>query len=522
MWILLETFWMTDKAVALLKQVAENLPFAIASTIAMSLVIAFWKRIRLFFKRCLGMVEAPKEPLQAYLPEGEIAHTYAADKFRHGFTIPWGWRGALLDAGVVQKELEPKKYRRGAVSKMIARMALSENARVVAWRDKEFPVYLYLSDLFARDHQPMHLEVQAVFSIDPARLMQASLEELTLPPAKISENISQKIALQAQQWVRSMSAEEFYKHGDRLSEWSEMAKGWVRDALTQSAFQIRRVTKLRISSPALDQVIKDYGELSLESEAVRREVERNKVRGALRQAVLAGKLLEARDQKEHEEAVRLIEQEHALKEKALNQELEQAEMTGLEAKLQIWKKKNSLLLQLVDSQGGATTRDVAQKMTENFRRKAVESADSPFSAHEREQIRALLQSYEGMTMKPEEVLAAIAKGADIPSSVFDPLAKIRGAHTLRVGDGWRFFDGSNLWQVRLTRIETRRHGFLWLRESPSRAHFEMRASPDQRRFDQDIVLDKPFRLIAGANIIPVEYLEGTPSRISVRIAEGET
>jgi hypothetical protein len=117
------------------------------------------------------------------------------------------------------------------------------------------------------------------------------------------------------------------------------------------------------------------------------------------------------------------------------------------------------------------------------------------------------------------MLAAVAKGGDIPCSVFDPLAKLRGSHTLRVGDGWKIFDGSSLWQIRLTRIVTRRHGFLWLRESPSLAHFEMRASPEQRRFEQDVILGKPFRLVAGPNEIPVEYIEGTPSRISVRVPE---
>jgi hypothetical protein len=131
----------------------------------------------------------------------------------------------------------------------------------------------------------------------------------------------------------------------------------------------------------------------------------------------------------------------------------------------------------------------------------------------------VLQSCQNKATRPEETLSAVAAKADIPWTVFDPLARIRGSHTLRVGDGWRFFDGDCLWQIRLTRILTRRHGFLWQRESPAQAHFEMRASPHNRHFEQDVALKEKFNLDTGAHGIPVEYLGGTPSRISVRIPE---
>jgi hypothetical protein len=502
----------------LLAKLRENLPLTIATTVVMSLLVAFWRTVMKFIKRRLGLLEAPKEPLQPYMTEGEIAHTFSADKFHHGFTVAWGWRGAIVDAGVVQRELEPRKYRRRAVAKMIAKMGLSENARVIVWRDKEFQVYLYLSDLFARDHQPMQLEIHAVFSIDPARLMLSSVEELTMSPEKISENISTKISIPAQQWVNTMTAQEFYQQDNRLAEWSQMAADWIRNAMSQSPFRIVQVAKFHISSPALDQVYKDYGELALENENAQREIERNKVRGALRQAVLSGKLAEIRDQNDQEYAVRLIEQERTLKDRTLSQELAQTELSGLEAKVQVWKRKNELLMQMVDPQGNApSNRDVLQHMTDTLRKKAVEAADSPFSAQEREHIRGLLQSFQGKSVNPEEVFAAVAKGADIPGAIFDPLLKLRGAHTLRIGDGWRIYDGSSLWQIRLTRIITRRHGFLWMKESPAEACFELRSSPDQRRFEQRAKLEKSFRLTAGANTIPVNYLEGTASRISVEI-----
>lgn len=510
-------FW--DQFKAVLHQLRLNLPLTVATTVAMSLIIGFWKKLLHFVKRHLGLVEPQKEPLHPHLPDGEAPHTYTLDKFRHGFKVGWGWCGAIVDAGVVQRELEPRRYRRRAVARMIASMGLGENARVIVWRDKETPVNLCLKDLFASDHQPMQAEIQTQFKIDPARLMRSSLEELTLPPDEISKQISPKVSLPAQQWVSSMAAADFYRQKDNLPEWSKLAKDWVQRALEGLAFDVVRVTNLRVFSPALDQVYKEYGDLALENENARREVERNKVRGALRQAVLAGKLAEIRDQSEHEDTVRAIEQERALKEKALHQELAQTEVTELEEKLGVWRRKHELLLQMLDpvSGGSQSTGDITQRVTDNLRRAAVEAADSPFSAHEREQIRAVLQSTRGHASRPEEILSAIAKGGDIPCSLFDPLARIRGSHTLRVGDGWRIFDGDSLWQIRLTRISTRRHGFLWHRESPAQAHFEMRASPDNRRFEQDVVLAKPFELTVGHHPIPVEYLGGTPSKISLRI-----
>jgi len=520
MWIALDSGWM-DHAQDLFVRLRSNLPLAIATTIVMSLLVAFWRNVLRFFRRRLGLVEPPKEPLQPYLPEGDVAHALAPGKFCHGFTVHWGWRGAVIDAGVVQQELEPRRYRRRTMARMSARMGLSEDARVVVWRDREFPVHLYLDDLFARDHQPMRLEIRCLFRINPARLMQSSIEEIMLPPAKISEHISSKISLAAQRWVSSMEAREFYDRQDRRAQWSASAMEWVQNALADSPFQALRITGLQISSPALDQVYRDYGELALENETARREIERNKVRGALRQAALAGKLAEIRDEQQHEDAIRMIEQERSLKEKTLRQELEQAELSELENKVRVWRRKQEILLQMLDPAmaeagvAGAGAPDPARRVLDSFRRRAVDNVDSPFSAQERERIRRLLREPHGA--KPEEILSAVARETDIPQAMFDPLTRIRGSHTLRVGDGWRIFDGASLWQIRLTRIKTQRQGFLWRHESPSQAHFEIRASPSNRRYEQEVALGKPFRLTVGSNTIPAQYLGGTPSRISLRI-----
>jgi hypothetical protein len=520
MWFILETFWQ-DQASELLRKLRQNLPLAILTTVTVSLIVGFGKKLLHWAKRQLGFVEPAKEPLRPALPEGGVAHIYTMTKFHHGFTVELGWRGAVIDAGVVQRELDPRRYRRRTVARMIAKLGLGENARVIVWRDRDFPVILYLKDLFASDHQPMQLDIDSIFRINPARLLKSSLDEISHPSQEIADKISTKILLPARQWVSSMEGEDFYHQRDRLPEWVELAKTWIQRALEDSAFELVRIANLQIFSPSLDQIYQEYGDLALEHEAARREMERNMVRGALRQAVLAGKLAETRDQAEHEDAVRAIAQERTLREKALREELSQVELNELEARIRNWKRKHELLLQVLDptEAGNHGTVDLAQRMTESFHH-SVESADSPFSAHEREKIRVLLQSYKGQAIRPEEILMAIAEGADIPCSVFDPLSRIRGSHTLRVGDGWRIFDGSSLWQIRLTRIATRRHGFLWHCESPSQAHFEIRGAPDNRRFEQDVVLGKPFRLTVGPHEVPVEFLGGTPSRISLRIPDG--
>ena len=519
MWLILDSFWQ-DQASELLHRLRQNLPLAILTTVTVSLIVGFGKKLLHWIRRQLGFVEPAKEPLHPALPEGDVARLYAMPKFHHGFTVPFGWRGAVIDAGVVQRELEARRYRRRAVAKMIARLGLGENAQVIVWRDKDFPVILYLKDLFAADHQPMQLDIHSVFRINPGRLLKSSLEEISHPPQEIADKISAKILLPARQWVSSMQGEDWYRQRDRLPEWVETAKGWLQHALEGSAFEPVRITDLRLFSPALDRIYEEYGNLALEEEAARREMEQNKVRGALRQAVLAGKLGEIRDQSEHEDAVRAISQERALKDKALREELSQAELNELEARIRNWRRKRDLLLQVLDpaEAGNHGTTDLAQRVTESMHQ-SMAAADSPFSPHEQEQIRVLLQSYQGQAARPEEILAAIAKGADIPCSVFDPLSRIRGSHTLRVGDGWQIFDGHSLWRIRLTRIATRRHGFLWSRESPSQVHFEIRGSPDNRRFEQDVELSGPFRLTVGPHEVPVEFLDGTPSRISLRIPD---
>ncbi len=512
--------WWLDQLQDLWLKLKQNLPLAIATTIAMSLILGFWRKLVHLIKRTAGMVEAPGEPFRPSLPEGDVIRTFKLDKSQPGFTVDWGWRAVVLDAGVIQRELEPGQYGRRDVAKMIASMGLGENARAIVWRNAEFPVVLQLRDLFARDHQPMQLEIRPVFKIDSSRLTASTLNEISFSPEQIAENVASRVSLPARQWVSSMNAEEAYQHPDEQAKWSGQALQWLQDALRGSVCDVLQVTSLRLFSPVLDQLFREYGDLALENEAARREVERNKVRGALRQAVLAGKLEEIRDQAEHEAAVRAIEQERTLKGKALRQELVQAELNVLEEKLRVWKRKHELLLEALDPANGGTQGpvDITQRMNEIFRRNAVEAADSPFSAHEREQIRAYLQSYGGKSVRPDELLSAISKEGDVPCSLFDPLTRIRGPHTLRVGEGWKIFDGDSLWQIRLTRITTRRHGFLWQHESPATVHFEMRGSPDNRRFEQDIALQDSFRLQVGPHEIPIQYAGGTASRISLRIA----
>ncbi len=510
-----------DGAKEILIQLKRNLPLALATTIAVSLIMAFWKKLLHFAKQHLGFAEPPKPTaLHATLPEGEIAHSYIFGKIRGSFTIKPGWRGAVVDAGVVQRELEPGRYRRGFLSKISTCHGLGEEAQIIIWLDREFPVVLLVEDLFTCDHHSMQLSINAVFALDPARLQHISPAEITQPPEKIAEGISEKIALPARQWISTNNAEQVYINGRILPEGIQLAGNWINAALQGSPFNLVRVTEFRLANPALDQIYREYGEMALDNEKAQKEVARNQVRGALRQAALAGKLAELRDQQQYEDAVRAIEQEKVLKDKALKLELVQADIDGIEKKLRVWKSKREFLFQtmgvsLQDNTGAAESPGI---LTENLRRSIVDSPDSPYSAQERMQIRELLKACQARSAEPYEILAAVMSGSDLPGAELDPIAGLRGDHTLRVGEGWRIFDGENLWQIRLMRIITRRHGFLWNRESPSHACFEMRGAPGNRRLEQEIPLKGSFCLKAGRNGIPVEYLGGSSSRISLRIS----
>ncbi len=453
--------WVQD----LFSRLEQSLPLAIVSAIVMSLLVKFWKKLVDFGKRLLGFAEPAKEHISHSFPEGEIAHCYDFKNFKTGFSVGVGWRGAVVDKGVVQQTLGSGRYRRKAVGKMIGRLALSETARVILWRDSEFPVVVSLGDLFAADHQPMQLDMRCVFRFKSADLLHEYLQEITLPLDHIAEHISEKIALPVRKWVASIQGDDPYQHRDRLPEWSGIAGGLVESALFESPFEFVRITDLHLFSPALDQLYSQFGELAKDNASARTEVERNRVRGALRQAMLSGKLEEMRDQSQFEDSVRVIEQEKALRQKALSQELAQAELSELQQKVQLWRRKQELLLQVLGPAEASlqSAGETAQRATEDFRRAAIDAPDSPFSAQEQQQICALLQAFHNKGMKPEEIVSAVARGSEIPQVMFDPLARIRGPHTLHVGNGWRIFDGESLWQIRLTRIVTRRHGFLWHR-----------------------------------------------------------
>jgi len=503
----------------ILQKFWRNLPLALLTTVTVSLIVAFWKKLFLLAKRCLGLAEPPQKPLRPTLPEGEIARIFSIGKVRGGFSIEAGWRGAVLDAGVVQRELGPGRYKRRTVSRMIERHGLREEARIAVWRDKEFPVVLVLAELFTSDHHAMQLIIGAIFRLDPARLLQSSMEEMIQPPEKIAERLSERIALPTREWMASRNAGEIYSKGGSLPQGAQLAADWIQGSMQGSPFDLVRVTEFRLTNAAFDQLYRVYGELALDNEKARQELERNQVRGALRQAVLAGKLAELRDEQQYEDAVRFIEQEKSLREKALNLELVQADFDELQRKLHIWKSKRDWLLEAIGSPQpeALASPEGSGNLADRLRRGILNAADSPYSAQEQQQIRDLLQACQARSAESLEVLKAVVEGSGIPRAVLDPAAMIAGDHTLRVGDGWRVFDGDNLWQIRLTRIATRRHGFLWNQESPDSAFFETRGALQNRRLEQEVALKGTFRLKVGRHEIPAEYLGGTPSRISLRI-----
>ena len=74
-------------------------------------------------------------------------------------------------------------------------------------------------------------------------------------------------------------------------------------------------------------------------------------------------------------------------------------------------------------------------------------------------------------------------------------------------------------QVRLTGIRRRRHGFLWLRESPAFGRFEVRGSPGEQYYQQEIRLNGSMRLPIGPHQLAMRFLGGSFSMISLAIGQ---
>ncbi len=335
--------WLPDKVEAILTRLRENLPLALATSVSVSLILTFWKRLFRYARRALGLAPAQPEPMKPILPEGEFVRACTLARARSGFTVKPGWRAAVIDAGVVQHELGPGRYGVRAVSKMAARLRLGKEARFIFWRERDFPAVFFLDDLYAADHHPMQLRIAARLRVRGEHLLNETVEDIARPPEQVAAALSERLLLPARRWVASMEAAAPYRDRAASAQWAEMAEGWIRTALEDTPFELVRVTDLRLFHPALDRIFREYGQMALEHEAARKEIERNRVRGALEQAARAGKLAELRDRRQYEDAVSALEQEKELREKALRMELEQAEFAVLQARLATWKAKRDLL-----------------------------------------------------------------------------------------------------------------------------------------------------------------------------------
>src|SRR5262249_14388659 len=104
--------------------------------------------------------------------EGSAARIIARDDAASGFTIPLGWSGSVMDAGVEQQRLGAGQYGGRRIRKLIVHHALGPDARIVLWSKEEVRIRIRVPQLFASDHQQMELSVDAQIQLNPGRLVQ--------------------------------------------------------------------------------------------------------------------------------------------------------------------------------------------------------------------------------------------------------------------------------------------------------------------------------------------------------------
>ena len=252
MWFIMDSFWQ-DQASEVLHRLRQNLPVAILTTVTVSLIIGLRQEAATLAQaaaRIRGTGQGAAVPRASRRRRGPH-HTMP--KFHHGFTVDMGWRGAVIDAGVVQRELDPRRYRRRAVAKMIAKLGLGENAQVIVWRDKDFPVILFRQG-------PVCLRSSADAAGHPL-----DLPDQPGPPAEIvpGGNLASAAGDRRQDFRRDSAPGPatgldhggggFLPQSDRCPL-DRNGRGWIQNALEGSAFELVRITDLRIFSPALDRI----------------------------------------------------------------------------------------------------------------------------------------------------------------------------------------------------------------------------------------------------------------------------
>ena len=505
-------------------------PFTCAVTI--TLLLGFARKIRKLAGKIFGFGEttagrpqdeksARQETRRMSAPEEPLVRQVEWDKARRGLVVPKGWRCAIVHACVVQEQLASGRHGSRALDRIAGRKGLNSDARAVLYNQAEFPLELCIEPLFAADHCQLSLQILACFRLRPDRLIDITQDDAALMPSGFRDRLVKSLMAEAREWAVSLSGEDIVGARGMESACKEKASLWLLRASEDLGLELVRVLRARLRSEFLDSLYEKLEQASQEKRKLAAELEISRLRGAWRQEILAGKLREIEDAEHFDEVVRALQKDQALKDKTLRMELEQKEIDELRGKIEISRKKYLILKQAMedDSISQQSSEELIARLCEAFESNFLGSSNSPFSPQEREQIRSILQARRNHFRAPEEVLSSIARDGGIEFSLFDPFAGLQGEHTLKVGEGWRRFDGENLWHIRLTRIGTRRHGFFWLKESPCKAFFEVQGSPGSRRLVQEIRPGEAGTLPLGARSLPIELLGGSAAQITVRIPQ---
>jgi hypothetical protein len=461
---------------------------------------------------------APTEP--ATKPDAPYLRSLPLSQARRGFYVPPGWAGAIVDRDACQATLRAGYHRPFQLQSRERKHRLSPDAVVLVWSRGVVPIGCTFDRVFSSDQHEFEITLRLRARVRMPVPTNADASENDRTSAGIDPDIVRAARPVIEAEVAAGAGEAVYRDAAFRDRLRGALTAPLSEALGSQGLELVALDSLTLGNSFLETVFGRRAGLAQDKANIELAVEQSRLRGALRQARLGEHLAEVQAREAFDEQLRVLAQERLLSGNARDREIAHAELEDIEARLEMWHRREEALhatFQAVLKRRADALRS-ARELAEEFQFQAAQGgALQGLLPSERALLARAIEESAAQQASPEEILSALRRGLELPSTVFDPLRPMRGHRTLHVGDGWRLWDGERLWQVRLHGIQTRHHGFLWRKESPSQALFEVKGSPGQHLLKQPVALDGHGTIQVGEHHALVECLTGTPSELTLEI-----
>lgn len=432
--------------------------------------------------------------------------------------VPLGWRAAIVDDERVQAILTPGHYRRWQLQRLRRRLGLGPGASLATWRAQPARVHARANGIFAMDSHEFETDVTAIVVMRPEIAIGQPMPDLPRDAGAVIDvftDVVRRVAMGEVSGLEGRTAAADTGLPERLRHKLEPELGLRLAARGVALVAVERVA---LTSQFLAWVREQESRAQMDRERLQIAEEHARVRGALRKDMFAGKLAEVKDRDDFEAIAAAVRQNARLRELVLRGELQQAELDATLKEIEVWKRRQAAFDEtyawVLERQGRAL--ESAARFADAIRDR-VQGDRSAFTPQEREQIARCLDAAAGNAVSAGDVLAAVQRGVEIPVGIFDPFRRVYGVHTLKIGSQWRVFDGDTLWTIRLCGVGTRRHGFLWRKESPVSARFDVEGRPGNRVSKKDVSLTQPDSIAVGPHEVRCVFVSGRPYEITVKL-----